>query len=126
MTLAETQLSATFAALADPTRRAILARLTLGDATVGELAEPFDLTPQAVSKHIKVLERAQLVRRSRHAQARPCSLDPDALTTASRWLRQQREIWADRHEQLAQHLSDLQQDEAAPGSPATRGPVAPR
>lgn len=107
------QLSATFAALADPTRRAILGQLTRGDATVGELAAPFALTPQAISKHIKVLERAQLVRRSRDAQARPCSLDPDAFKAAVQWLEQQRALWAHRHDRLAEHLRSLQEPDPA-------------
>ena len=118
MTRPEAQLNATFAALADPTRRAILAKLTRSDATVSELAVPFALTPQAVSKHIKVLEAAQLVRRTRNAQTRPCSLDPNALTAAAQWLDQQRALWADRHDQLAGHLRTLQQSEATKDSPA--------
>jgi DNA-binding transcriptional ArsR family regulator len=122
MTRTEAQLSATFGALADPTRRAILAQLTRGDATVGELAAPFALTPQAISKHIKVLERAQLVRRSRDAQARPCSLNPDTFTAAAQWLEQQRALWADRHDRLAEHLRDLQE----PGSATQTDPERPR
>jgi DNA-binding transcriptional ArsR family regulator len=86
-------LNATFAALADPTRRAILARLATGAATVNELAEPFDMTQPAISKHLKVLERAGLVSRSRDGQRRPRRLEPARLAEASAWLEQYREFW---------------------------------
>src|SRR5215467_4052287 len=92
----EDRLSETFAALANSTRRAILARLAKGDANVNELAEPFDLTLPAVSKHIKVLERAGLVTRSKRAQCRPCRLDPEALESISRWSDHYRAIWEAR------------------------------
>jgi DNA-binding transcriptional ArsR family regulator len=98
----------TFSALADPTRRAILARLALGEATVNELAEPFDLTLQAVSKHIKVLERGGLVSRARRAQFRPCRLEPEALDAAVAWIEQSRLIWAQRFDRLDAHLRELQ------------------
>jgi DNA-binding transcriptional ArsR family regulator len=98
----------TFSALADPTRRAILARLAQGEATVNELAEPFDLTLQAVSKHIKVLERGGLVSRARRAQFRPCRLEPEALDAAVAWIEQSRLIWAQRFDQLDAHLRELQ------------------
>lgn len=96
-----------FAALADPTRRAILHRLTSGDANVRELAEPFDLTQQAVSRHVKVLEEAGLISRSRVAQARPCRLEPERLALAAGWIDDQRRLWNGRHEQLARHLDSL-------------------
>src|SRR5688500_18166293 len=93
MTMAVDPLSAVFSALADPTRRAILARLTQGDATVTELAEPFAMSLPAVSKHLKVLERAGLISRGRSAQWRPCRLRPEALHGAADWLEQQRALW---------------------------------
>jgi DNA-binding transcriptional ArsR family regulator len=86
-------LNATFAALADPTRRAILARLAAGEATVNELAEPFDMTQPAVSKHLKVLERAGLISRDRDARRRPSRLAPERLAEASAWLDQYRQFW---------------------------------
>ena len=90
---AVTQLNNTFAALADPTRRAILARLASGEATVNELAEPFDMTQPAISKHLKVLERAGLISRDRDAQRRPSRLEPKRLAEASAWLEQYRQFW---------------------------------
>lgn len=101
-------LSLTFAALADPTRRAILTRLAAGEATVGQLAEPFALTQQAVSKHIKVLERAGLVSRSRAAQARPCRIEPAKFDVAAEWIGRHRQVWHDRYNRLDQHLAALQ------------------
>jgi DNA-binding transcriptional ArsR family regulator len=103
----EDELTITFTALADPTRRAILRRLALGDATVGELAEPFALTQQAVSKHLKVLERAGLVSRLRVAQARPCHLEMHNLAGAMDWITEQRRIWEQRHDRLEQHLANV-------------------
>src|SRR5947209_14186596 len=102
--LVEDELSVTFAALADPTRRAILGRLAGGDATVNELAEPFSMTVQAVSKHLKVLERAGLISRARTAQYRPCHLEPERLDTAVEWIARHREMWAGRLDRLDQHL----------------------
>ena len=94
-------LSRAFAALADPTRRAILARLAIrGDATVNQLAEPFAMSLQAVSKHIKVLESAGLITRGRDAQFRPCRLDGEALALAGDWIDVQRQLWSDRYERL--------------------------
>src|ERR1043165_4724846 len=98
--LDEDRLSETFAALANSTRRAILARLAEGAATVNELAEPFDLTLPAISKHIKVLEQAGLVVRGREAQFRPCALDPTPLKELSRWAEQYRPVWEDRFARL--------------------------
>ena len=91
--MTDTQLDATFAALADPTRRAILARLAQGDAPVQELARPFAMSQPAISKHLKVLERAGLISRGRDAQRRPCHLEPAALRAASEWLGTYREYW---------------------------------
>jgi DNA-binding transcriptional ArsR family regulator len=102
-------LSTTFAALADPTRRAILARLATGEATVNELAEPFDITLQAVSKHLKVLERAGLISRGRDAQFRPCHLEAAPLDSAISWITQHRQIWQQRFDQLERHLRHIQQ-----------------
>lgn len=102
------QLSRTFSALADPTRRAILARLSEGEATVGELAEPFPITVQAVSKHLKVLERAGLIARGRSAQLRPSRLQGDALKEASDWLAGYRGFWEGSLDRLAEHLQEIQ------------------
>jgi DNA-binding transcriptional ArsR family regulator len=103
------ELSVTFAALADPTRRAILARLAQDDeVTVGELAEPFPLTVQAVSKHLKVLERAGLITRGRAAQLRPSRLQSAPLRDVADWLEQYRATWEGRVDRLEQHLEDLQ------------------
>ena len=104
MPVIEDELSLVFAALADPTRRAILDRLALGDATVHQLAEPFAITQQAVSKHLKVLERASLISRTRSAQSRPCVLDTEHLDAAAGWIDGHRQVWADRHDRLADHL----------------------
>ena len=103
------QLSRTFSALADPTRRAILARLSGGEATVGELAEPFDMTFAAVSKHLRVLEGAGLVSRGRDAQYRPARLDARPLAAASRWIGDYAQFWEDSVEALDQYLNALQQ-----------------
>ncbi|MGZ8735471.1 MAG: ArsR/SmtB family transcription factor, partial [Acidimicrobiia bacterium] len=104
-------LSLTFAALADSTRRAILARLADGEATVSELAEPFDISLQAVSKHLKVLEHAGLITRSRDAQYRPCRLESAPLDSAVDWIDRHRRIWTERFDQLEQHLRDIQRPE---------------
>src|SRR5215218_7311985 len=95
--VADDELTAVFAALADPTRRAILARLARGDATVNQLAEPFALTQQAVSKHLKVLEKARLISRTRAGQARPCALDAVRLDAAVAWITEHRRVWAERY-----------------------------
>ena len=102
------RLDATFTALADPTRRAIVARLATGDATVGELAEPFAMTLPGISKHLKVLERAGLISRRRQAQFRPCHLEAQALDTALDWIERNRRIWNDRFDKLDRHLQQLQ------------------
>ena len=101
-------LDRTFSALADPTRRAILARLADGEASVTELAAPFTLTLPAISKHLKVLERAGLISRTRQAQWRPCRLEPAPLKDASDWLEEYRRCWEDRLDRLDDYLRDLQ------------------
>lgn len=107
------RLDATFAALADPTRRAILARLTGGEASVTELARPFDMTLPAVSKHLKVLERAGLIARGREAQWRPCRLDAGPLKDVSDWVGEYRRHWEQRFDRLDAYLRELQAKEAA-------------
>jgi DNA-binding transcriptional ArsR family regulator len=108
--VATDQLSSTFAALADPTRRAILARLSEGEATVNELAEPFAMSLQAVSKHLKVLERAGLITRGRTAQLRPSQLRGGPLGDAAGWLEGYRRFWGDSFDSLAAHLHDIQEE----------------
>ncbi|OXM48682.1 ArsR/SmtB family transcription factor [Amycolatopsis alba] len=102
------QLSTTFAALADPTRRAILARLSGGEATVNELAEPFTVSLQAISKHLKVLERAGLISRGKTAQWRPCRLEAGPLGDISDWVERYRRFWDDGFDRLDEHLTELQ------------------
>jgi DNA-binding transcriptional ArsR family regulator len=109
LTIDDDHLSETFAALANPTRRALLARLAQGEANVNELAAPFDLTLPAVSKHIKVLERAGLVARGRRAQYRPCILDPAPLQAISTWAEQYRPAWEDRFDRMDDYVRQLQQ-----------------
>jgi DNA-binding transcriptional ArsR family regulator len=106
--MAVDQLSITFSALADPTRRAILARLAEGEATVNELAEPFPVTVQAVSKHLKVLERAGLITRGRTAQWRPARLRARPLGDATRWLSEYRQFWEASFDRLDEHLRSIQ------------------
>jgi len=111
--MATDQLDATFSALADPTRRAILARLAEdGEVTVNALAEPFPVSVQAISKHLKVLERAGLITRGRTAQLRPSRLEGAPLREAATWLEQYREIWEGRLDRLALHLKDIQRKAA--------------
>ena len=102
------RLSATFAALADPTRRAILARLALGETSVSELAEPFDISLPAISRHLKVLEHAGLIARGREAQWRPCRLEPEALKGVDDWLEDYRRLWIERLDRLDDYLRTLQ------------------
>jgi len=102
-------LSATFGALADPTRRAILARLSKGEATVTELAEPFAMSLPAISRHLKVLERAGLISRGRDAQWRPCRLEPETLRTVDNWLDSYRRLWSGSFDRLDDYLSELQE-----------------
>lgn len=99
-------LDATFAALADPTRRAIIARLARGEASVKELAEPFAMTQPAISKHLKVLERAGLVERGRDAQRRPCRLVADPMRAAAAWLGDYRQFWTESYDRLEELLAD--------------------
>jgi DNA-binding transcriptional ArsR family regulator len=105
------QLDHTFAALADPTRRAILARLAAGEATVTELAEPFEISLPAISRHLKVLERAGLIARGREAQWRPRTLRADPLREAADWLEQYRRFWEQSLDRLEEHLAELQRKE---------------
>lgn len=101
------RLSTTFAALADPTRRAILARLTLGETTVSELARPFDMSLPAISKHLTVLERAGLIKRGRQAQWRPCRIEPAALKDVDDWLESYRRFWEQSFDRLDAYLRKL-------------------
>jgi DNA-binding transcriptional ArsR family regulator len=105
--MATDQLSITFAALADPTRRAILARLAEGEASVNELAEPFAMTLPAVSKHLKVLERAGLITRGRNAQWRPCTLNAQPLQAASAWVERYKQYWESSYDRLDDHLRQM-------------------
>ena len=107
--MVDSDLDRTFAALADPTRRAILERLSHGDATVKVLAAPFEMSLQAVSKHLKVLERAGLITRGRDAQYRPCRFEAAPLDDAIGWIERHRQVWTERFDQLEQHLRDIQQ-----------------
>jgi len=108
------RLSVTFGALADPTRRAILARLAKGPATVTELARPFEMTLPAVSKHLKVLERAGLIERGREAQWRPCQLRARPLEEAADWVERYRTLWEERFDRLDEYLKQLQRGEKRP------------
>jgi len=105
------QLSITFAALADPTRRAILSRLSAGEASVTELAKPFDLSLPGISKHLKVLQRAGLIRQSRKAQWRPCRLDGARLKEAADWVGEYRQFWDESFERLDEYLATVQKEE---------------
>ena len=111
----EQRLNETFAALASSTRRAILARLAIGEATVNELAEPFEMKLPAISKHLKVLERAGLITRGHRAQYRPCALDPRPLAEVSTWAEQYRSIWESRFDQMGDYLSKLKRKEDSDG-----------
>ena len=117
MTVTADQLDATFTALADPTRRAIVIRLAEGDATVNELAAPFAMSLPGISKHLKVLERCGLISRSRQAQFRPCHLEAQALDVAASWIEESRRVWTQRFDQLDQHLRDIQ----GPSAPKKAG-----
>ena len=105
--MASDQLSVTFAALADPTRRAILSRLAQGEATVTELAKPFDLSLPGISKHLKVLQRAGLITQGRNAQWRPCRLEPTRLKEASEWVGEYRRFWDESFQRLEEILQDM-------------------
>ncbi|HNR54811.1 MAG TPA: metalloregulator ArsR/SmtB family transcription factor [Flavobacteriales bacterium] len=105
------RLSLTFSALADPTRRAILARLSSGPASVNELAAPFSMSLPAVSKHLKVLEKAQLITRGKEAQWRPCAIKAQPLKEATDWMEQYRQFWEERFDRLEEYLKELQAQE---------------
>lgn len=109
--LDDQRLDVLFTALSDRTRRDIVARLTAGEATVKELAEPYAMSMQAVSQHIRVLERSGLISRGRHRQTRPCRLEPAALEAAVSWLEESRRIWSERMERLETHLARVRQGE---------------
>ncbi|MGH7839281.1 MAG: ArsR/SmtB family transcription factor [Candidatus Binataceae bacterium] len=118
---ASQQLDATFAALADPTRRAILARLASGEASVNELVRPFDMSQPAISKHLKVLERAGLISRAVDAQRRPRRLEAKPLAHATEWLERYRELWEDRFQHLDAVLEELKTREKKRKRASTRG-----
>ena len=118
------RLDTTFAALADPTRRAILARLALGEASVMELAEPFAMSQPAISKHLKVLERAGLVSRRRDAQRRPVRLEARPMAAATEWLERYREFWEARFQRLDVLLEEMKTRERKPGPQARKAPSA--
>jgi DNA-binding transcriptional ArsR family regulator len=111
------RLSATFSALADPTRRAILARLALGETTVNELAAPFEMSLPAVSKHLKVLEEAGLISRGRVAQARPARIEPEGIKAAEEWLEEYRKMWSARLDRLEDYLKEIQTKGGRDGQP---------
>jgi DNA-binding transcriptional ArsR family regulator len=117
--LDEEKLDQTFSALANSTRRALLARLSEGEATVNELAEPFNMTLPAVSKHLKVLERAGMVVRARHAQFRPCALDAEPLHEISSWAEQYRHVWEARFDRMDDYLQQLATNRTNRGSTTT-------
>ena len=114
-----TDLSMVFSALADPTRRAILAQLSSGQAPVKDLAEPFDLSGPAITKHLKVLERAGLISRGREGQQRPCRLEPRALEPAADWIEQYPLMWEENFDRLGAYLKTVTQTPAAPTTPKT-------
>src|SRR5438067_8696751 len=118
--MTDDQLNTTFAALADPTRRAILARLAAGEAAVTELARPFDMSLPAVSKHLKVLERAGLIARSRDAQWRPCHLDPAPLKEVSDWVDEYRRFFEQSLDRLDEYLHELKKKEKTHGRKQSR------
>jgi len=123
--LEDEKLSETFSALANSTRRALLARLAEGEATVNELAEPFDMTLPAVSKHLKVLERAGLVMRGRHAQFRPCSLDAEPLREVASWTEQYRHVWEARLDRMDDYLKQLGADNTSRDDTSRRSTTTP-
>jgi DNA-binding transcriptional ArsR family regulator len=124
------RLSATFSALADPTRRAIIARLAMGETTVNELAKPFDMSGPAISKHLKVLENAGLMTRGREAQWRPCRIEPQALKVVDDWLERYRQFWEERLDRLEDYLNTLQAEAASAqksaGSATSRRKTSPK
>ena len=120
--MTQADLTSIFSALADPTRRAILHRLSQGEAPVKDLARPFDLSGPAITKHLKVLERAGLISRAREGQLRPCKLEPAALAPAADWIEQYRLMWEDQFDRLGDYLQTL--TEATPAAPADGTPGA--
>jgi DNA-binding transcriptional ArsR family regulator len=121
------RLSVTFQALADPTRRAILARLSSGAASVTELAQPFDMSLPAISKHLKVLERAQLIARGKEAQWRPCELKAAPMQEAAAWVEQYRQFWEERLDRLDEYLKELQaQGTDQPAAQTDKAPEQPK
>ena len=129
--MATDHLSTMFGALADPTRRAILARLALGETTVAELARPFDISGPAISRHLKVLEHAGLITRGREAQWRPCKIEPQALKSLDEWLEQYRKFWEERLDRLDDYLRKLQGRDGvgppkSPDKPPRRKKLPPR
>ena len=120
-TMTEERLDAAFAALADPTRRAIVSRLSRGDATVTELAAPFDMSLPGVSKHLKVLERGGLISRGRDAQFRPCHLEVDMLDGAMDWITTHRRMWDERFDKLDAHLAEIKRASARGRTEETDG-----
>ena len=120
-TMTEERLDAAFAALADPTRRAIVSRLSKGDATVTELAAPFDISLPGISKHLKVLERSGLISRGRDAQFRPCHLEVNVLDGAMDWITTHRRMWDERFDKLDAHLAEMQRASARDRKEETDG-----
>ena len=120
------RLSATFSALADPTRRAILARLVLGESSVTELSKPFDISGPAISKHLKVLEGAGLITRGREAQWRPCKIEPQALKPVDEWLENYRRLWEQRLDRLEDYLRELQAKQPKTTQPKSKQPKESR
>lgn len=112
------QLDATFAALADPTRRAILMQLSKGERSVTQLAKPFDMSLPAISKHLKVLEQAGLITRGRDAQSRPCTLNPKPLQQAAKWAEHYARVWDERFDRLDAYLAEVQKPNATAGKNA--------
>ncbi len=122
MTAESPRLDETFTALSDPTRRAILARLARGEATVSELARPFDISLPAISRHLRVLQRAGLVEQGREGQRRPCRLAPARLEEAAGWIDQYRRFWEDSLDRLEEHLQEMAKEEQRAASKARKGP----
>jgi DNA-binding transcriptional ArsR family regulator len=121
--MATDRLSTMFGALADPTRRAILARLALGETTVAELSKPFEISGPAISRHLKVLEHAGLITRGREAQWRPCKIEPQALKSLDEWLEQYRQFWEERLDRLDDYLRQLQgREDTGPPQPPNKPP----
>ena len=120
------QLSATFAALADPTRRAILARLALGETSVTDLARPFEMSMPAVTKHLKVLQRAGLITQGRQAQWRPCRLEAEPLREVADWVEEYRRFWEESFDRLEIYLRELQAQESAVATPPDVKGVKPQ